>query len=374
MSRSRKFPPRLAWATITLLSLGGCADTFVSPAETDDVTLFPHAVSCRADVRAGAVACRGLSSEPAPGLSLSSIVGGQGTYVLLESDNVSYASGVFQADITVTNLIAQPMGTPDGTTVTGIKVFFHSGPTVTSGTGTVTVANSDGTDTFTGAEQPYFEYNELLQTNDVSSAKTWQWSVPSSVETFEFSVYVSADIPTLLYLRYESPDDFLSNEPATSGATQLTLYNYGSGQSTEFAAVLGNAVTGTAYGFSLWLGAGTSSGQTGTWAAELLVEHEGVRTTLATHTFTVPYDMYFVEYAASVTGVPGGVVGDQIILRLTLNDVSRGAILFGESPVDSHVRVPGMVTVSRVASPVSALESDVNVEVTAVEGVRYPGR
>jgi len=116
--------------------------------------------------------------------------------VQLASDNVSYdGSDVFQADVTVKNLVAQPMGTPDGTTVTGLKVFFHSGPTVTGGTGSVTVSNADGTGTFTGSAQPYFEYDEILHTNDVSAAKTWQWSVSPTVTTFDFSVYVSTDIP-----------------------------------------------------------------------------------------------------------------------------------------------------------------------------------
>ena len=54
--------------------------------------------------------------------------------------------------------IAQPMGTPDGSTVTGLKVFFHDGPTVTGGTGAVSVSNADGTGTFSGSGQSYFEY------------------------------------------------------------------------------------------------------------------------------------------------------------------------------------------------------------------------
>jgi PKD repeat protein len=172
-------------------------DAFVPTAPIEDTPLFPHVITCRAEVAAGSVSCQGLSSDPVPGLSLSVIVGGQGTYVQLASDNVSYdGSDVFQADVTVENLIAQPLGTPDGTTVTGIKVFFHSGPTVTSGGGTVDVSNADGTGTFTASQpQPYFEYNTILQTNEVSAAKTWQWSVSPGVETFEFSVYVSTDIP-----------------------------------------------------------------------------------------------------------------------------------------------------------------------------------
>ncbi len=198
MPRTHQFLTRTIVASVAILLVTACENVFVPTVPPEDTAPLPHVIACRADVATGTVLCRGLQSDPVPGLSLSVVVGGQGTYVQLASTGVSYdGSDVFQADVTVENLIAQPMGTPDGTTVTGIKVFFHSGPTVTSGTGTVSVANADGTDTFTGALQPYFEYDEILQTNDISSAKTWQWSVPSSVETFEFSVYVSTDIPVV---------------------------------------------------------------------------------------------------------------------------------------------------------------------------------
>ena len=191
------------------------------------------------------------------------------------------------------------------------------------------------------------------------------------------NVIISVRSHTPLYLRYASPNSFLSTQPATSGFTRITLFNYGSGQSTEFQAILGNTIMGTGYGFSFWLGAGTAPGQTGTWTATLLVEQSSVQTALATHTFTVPYDSYFLEYTADVTSISGGAAGDKIILRLTLNDVSQGAVLFGAPPLDSHILAPGNVTVSPVTSPpaVSAVEqAGVRVEVTAGQSLRYPGR
>ncbi len=130
------------------------------------------------------------------------ILGGQGMYVQLRSSNVSYdaSTQIFRADVTVQNLTALNLGTPDGSTVTGVKVFFHSGPTVTSGAGTVTVANADGTGTFTGTDQPYFLYNEILPTGQVSSGKTWQWSVPSTVAFFTFQVLVDAAVQDFFVL------------------------------------------------------------------------------------------------------------------------------------------------------------------------------
>lgn len=181
---------------------------------------------------------------------------------------------------------------------------------------------------------------------------------------------------TALYLRYSSGDKFLSTQAAPSGTTRITLYNYGSGRSMEFPAVLSGAVEGGEYGFSLWLGAGTGAGQTGTWTARVLVERNGNRTTLATHDFQVPYSSNFQKFTAGVAGIAGGEAGDQIIVRLTLNDVSQGAVLFGASPVDSRALVPGSVSVTPVTSPTSVVgEEQAAVKVERGEGLdlRYGG-
>jgi hypothetical protein len=139
--------------------------------------------------------------------------------VLLASDNVSYdGSQVFQADVTVQNLIAQVLGTTDGSTLDpdGVRVFFHSGPTVTMGAGTVTVSNATGTGTFTGTDQPYFQYDEMLATGVTSAPLEWQWNVPPTVTTFEFAVYVTAEV--------EHPDGWVAATPdaivVPTGTTQ----------------------------------------------------------------------------------------------------------------------------------------------------------
>jgi hypothetical protein len=195
MPCSVRFQVRAA-AVLTLTLMAGACDDPVTPTPPgDDPAPQPNVIACRADVVAETVSCVRPTVDPAPSLALSGILGGQGTYVQLTSSNVRYASGLFEADVTITNLIAQPLGTPDGTTVTGISVFFHSGPVVTSGGGTVTVANPDGTGTFTAAGQPYFAYNTILHQDETSAGKTWQWNVPVTVTAFEFSVYVSTDIP-----------------------------------------------------------------------------------------------------------------------------------------------------------------------------------
>ena len=153
-------------------------------------------LTCAADVRAQTLRCT-APSLGASQLSADLSLGGEGIYVQLSSSNVSYdaATQVFKADVTMQNLTVPTLGTPDGSTVTSVKVFFHSGPSVVSGTGTVTVANADGVGTFTGANQAYFLYNQVLQPEQVSSAKTWQWAVPSTVGRFAFQVLVDAAVP-----------------------------------------------------------------------------------------------------------------------------------------------------------------------------------
>jgi hypothetical protein len=155
-------------------------------------------LTCTAHVAAGEISCGPSSvvageTEPGP---QRVILGGQNQYVTLTSSSVSYdGSQFFQADVTVTNLITQGLGSPDGgITTTGVRVFHHTGPNVTSGTGTVTVNNADGTGTFTGSNQPYFEYLEYVPANGTTSPKTWIWDVPSSVTTFGFTVFVDADV------------------------------------------------------------------------------------------------------------------------------------------------------------------------------------
>src|SRR5437660_6628101 len=194
-----------------LSGVAACTDHTGPTAPAPPPPPSSRVIACQADVRARILACAAPNPSPASGISADLVLGGQGAYVALRSSNVSYNGGIttFQADVTVENLTAQPLGTPDGNTVTGVKVFFSSGPTVTSGTGTVTVANPDGTQTFTQAAQPYFLYSQILGTGEVSAARTWQWSVPTTVNRFAFQVLVDAASPqehTVLRWLYDPAD------------------------------------------------------------------------------------------------------------------------------------------------------------------------
>ncbi|MGD8700484.1 MAG: hypothetical protein PVJ43_14400, partial [Gemmatimonadales bacterium] len=153
-------------------------------------------ITCHADVKALELSCGPVNRVGTLIGPQFLIVGGQGTYVTLSNPDPSYNPGtdIFSADVTVQNLIPQALGTPDGTEVTGVRVFFHTQPYATVGEGAVEVNNEDGNGTFTAANQPYFEYMEVLDTNGSSAPKTWEWLVPGSVSSFAFQVYVQADV------------------------------------------------------------------------------------------------------------------------------------------------------------------------------------
>lgn len=151
-------------------------------------------LECVAVVSAGRLECE----APLPGELGADplIIGGQGLNVILSAAETSYdpESGLFGSTVTIQNLTSQVMGTPDGTTVEGVRVFFEREPEVSEGTGAVAVRNADGTGAFTGSDQPYFSYPGLIDPLALSAAKRWEFDVPNTVKTFTFSVYLDAPV------------------------------------------------------------------------------------------------------------------------------------------------------------------------------------
>jgi len=195
-----------AGALLLALASAACSDQAQTPAGPDPAVppITPSlaaVLECRVDVRANEMVCGEAPS--APGVR-ELIVGGQNTNVRLRNTNNTIVADTFSFDATMENLIPQPMATSNGTTPTstGLQIFFYSGPTTTSGTGTVTVANPDGTGTFTGPSQPYHQYagtmlgsDGILSQFEITSSKRWKFHMPSTVQTFSFTVYVSTAVP-----------------------------------------------------------------------------------------------------------------------------------------------------------------------------------
>ena len=179
-----------------------------TPSKDASKSSIVAALSCHANVAERSVTCEapGASQKPQSSGDPAStpaniIIGGQDVFVAVKSTNVNYdaGTGAFTFDVTIRNLIPQPMGTADTTGLEapdpdGIRIFFAAGPNVTSGSGLITV-NGDGIDTFTGANQPYYQYSTVLDQFEISSPRTWNLTMPPSVTTFDFILLVSAEVP-----------------------------------------------------------------------------------------------------------------------------------------------------------------------------------
>ena len=151
-------------------------------------------LACTVDVRQSTLACAPASAAGGP--LLAKMVGGQEMYVRLAATRVAYdaVAGEFELDVTVQNLLRQSIGTEDGWSTEGVKVFFPTDPAVVEGSGSVSVHNPDGTEFFTAAGQPYFHYAEILSPYRISAPRTWVFAVDPTVDSFSFSVYVFAPV------------------------------------------------------------------------------------------------------------------------------------------------------------------------------------
>lgn len=188
---------RAAAGALALLLGAGCVDRTATGPELlppPDAPGRTAVLACRANVRTGTVEC--ASPAPGPGGGSAVILGGQGLNVRLRSSNPSYdGADTFRVDVTVENLTGQALGTTDGATPApdGVRVFFASGPV--SATGEVAVANATGQAAFMAAAQKYFQYDGLLAPGDTTAPLEWRFSMPPTVESFEFGVYVAAAVP-----------------------------------------------------------------------------------------------------------------------------------------------------------------------------------
>jgi len=206
------------------------------------------ALTCSANVRSRTVSCD-LPGGPADG-ARGVVIGGQNLNVKLTSSNVQVdtTAGIidFTFDVRVKNLIAQRLGTTDGTTVdpAAIRVFFSQSPTVVGpDSGSIELVGTAGDSTFTASNQPYYAYplTVPLDSGQVTDPVNWHFRMPTSVNFFQFKVFVWTPLqypdgwvaispPTHLgstpyYPGYASypPTDTVSRDPQAPNYAPLTL-------------------------------------------------------------------------------------------------------------------------------------------------------
>jgi len=192
--RPHPFSPLARAAGALAVLLAAACD---SPSTPVPVAEAPPAAAgsrfeCRADRVAGTVACHVPGA--AAGARGDVLVGGAGESTRLVTSSVASAADTFAFDLRVANLMRTALGTTDGTTPDsgGVKVFVGDGVHTTEGTGAVTVANPDGTGTFTAAGQPFFAYRQVILPDSTSAARRWKLRMDPGVRAFRFVLYVSA--------------------------------------------------------------------------------------------------------------------------------------------------------------------------------------
>jgi len=188
-------------ASIVLgLACMGCVDdtspTLAVP--TAGVPLLLGTVECTVDRLRASVVCSESHRTRQDGPSLALL---SGSAIKMRSANfvADTISEIWSFDATAENLLTYAVGTPDGQTKTGLKVFFETGPTARyrspGDTGTVTVRNPDGYQNFTGPQQPYHLYDTILAPQAVTSPKRWEFNVPRTVSGYSFTVRVFTTTP-----------------------------------------------------------------------------------------------------------------------------------------------------------------------------------
>jgi hypothetical protein len=170
------------------------------------------AYDCSFDTETAGLRCEPMAPET--GGAQLAVTLGTPFVTAVGSGGVSYRVENTNEDTTVTNVsltnnAGQPLGTTDGTNAhaDGTRMFFSSGPTVTSvkfgtlaGT-TVRVDNPEGTGTFPNydgtiiyTDKPYFQYDGVVAPSTSTAAEAVRFVYSANVKTFKFGVLVSATV------------------------------------------------------------------------------------------------------------------------------------------------------------------------------------
>ncbi|HEX8391985.1 MAG TPA: Ig-like domain-containing protein [Longimicrobium sp.] len=154
---------------------------------------------CRADVRAGTVSCREESPAGSTGGALGAhyIYFQSAPHALVVQNDYAATSTDVQFDLRVVNLVPQSIGTEDGVTLhsRGVRLFFWSNPSVTDGTGSVSIVEPSASGSFTGTNQKYHQWNEIVGSQDTTVAeKHYNFALTGTVNAFEFQLGVSTNM------------------------------------------------------------------------------------------------------------------------------------------------------------------------------------
>lgn len=137
----------------------------------------------------------------------SGTAGTTGTYAQFVPFNLvkDTVKQIWSFDAFVKNLLQQSIGTLNGTTVTGSKVFVTN-ICAAHGSGTVSIISADGVGNATAPNQPYLSYDQIVRAGTNSRTKVWKVSVPKTVTAVNMDILVTTDFPAEQTVTLLPPD------------------------------------------------------------------------------------------------------------------------------------------------------------------------
>ncbi|MDQ2766556.1 MAG: hypothetical protein M3Y30_05310 [Gemmatimonadota bacterium] len=257
---------RTAMVTALVVAAGACSDqsitSSVKPVAPPTPTPNYTAGMLRGTVREdGTVVLESLDPSIQVGDSNTSgaIYGNQNVTAKVTASNFSLttAAGVktWKFTLAVHNLLNYPVGSIDGSATpydtVGVYVFFPTTPSVVSPANsgsTVNVLNTQGTASFSGINQKYYWYHDRLSAkgqagDSTTNNPTWTFTAPSTVNSFRFTVLLSAPWPrgmqaqdTSWAVAYNPTADSLPDVNASPRWKRIGL-NYGGTYSASAAGL-----------------------------------------------------------------------------------------------------------------------------------------
>jgi hypothetical protein len=210
---------RTALVTALAVAAGACSDQQITSSAAPVAPVTPVASNTAGMLRGtvredGTIVLESLDPAIVVGDSNTSgaIYGNQNVTAKVTASNFSLttAGGVktWKFTLAVHNLLNYPVGALDGSTSTpydtvGVFVFFPTAPSVVSPVNSgasVTLLNTQGTANFSGINQKYYWYHDRLAAkglagDSTTNNPTWTFQAPSSVNSFRFTVLLSAPWP-----------------------------------------------------------------------------------------------------------------------------------------------------------------------------------
>ncbi|HEV7703620.1 MAG TPA: hypothetical protein VGO46_04970 [Gemmatimonadaceae bacterium] len=257
---------RTALMTTLVIAAGACSDQSITssatPVAPPAATPNYAAGMLRGTVREdGTVVLESLdpSIQVGDGNTSGAIYGNQNVTAKVTASNFSLTTSggtkKWTFTLAVHNLLNYPVGSIDGGATpydtVGVYVFFPTAPSVVSPANSgakVTVLNTQGSASFSGINQQYYWYHDRLaakgQTGDsTKNNPTWTFTAPSTVNSFRFTVLLSAPWPrgmqaqdTSWAVAYNPTADSLPDVNASPRWKRIGLY-YGGTYSTSSAGL-----------------------------------------------------------------------------------------------------------------------------------------